>query len=235
MDGLIDLRLCDARDGLTSLANDSIDMVFTDPPYRTISGGDTESSGASQSVYGRPSGILAKNDGKVFRHNDIHISEWAPELYRVLKSPGHCYVMCNMLNLWHFHHHLTEVGFKVHNLLVWKKNNVVVNRWGGKNGEYCFFLRKGPARALYENFPTVLEVDNVKRSEKTHPTEKPTDLVERYIRGSSRRGFYVLDPFAGTGSTAVAAKNNDRRFVGFEIDPEYYAIACRRLGTLPRV
>ena len=222
---MIDLRTCDARDGLATLGDESVDMIFTDPPYRVISGGDTPHAKS-------PRGMLAKNDGKIFKHNDIHISEYASELYRVLKSPGHCYVMCNLLNLWEFHAELTRVGFKVHNLLAWRKNTCTPNRWGMKNQERIFLLRKGAARALYN--PSLKEIedcDNVRN--KTHPTEKPVELIKRYIEASSLPDDVVLDPFVGTGSTGVAAQKLGRRFVGFELDPTYYQRACARMGVLP--
>lgn len=223
---MIDLRLCDARDGLAALPDECVDMIFTDPPYRTISGG----SGIVGD--GSPQGVIGANDGRIFTHNDIRIEEYAADLYRVLKSPGHCYIMCNLLNLWHFHAVLTDVGFKVHNLLSWRKNTCTPNRWGMKNQERIFLLRKGPARSLYN--PSLKEIedcDNVR--DKTHPTEKPVELIERYIEASSLTGDVVFDPFVGTGSTGLGARNLGRHFIGFELDAGYYTVACRRIGVLP--
>ena len=225
---MLDLRLCDARDGLATLGDDTIDMIFTDPPYPTISGG------AGQAGDGSPSGMLAKNDGKIFEHNDIGIEQYASELYRVLKSPGHAYVMCNLLNLWQFHSVLTDVGFKVHNLLSWRKNTCTPNRWGMKNGEYIFLLRKGPARSLYNpSLKMIEDVNVVPYHSKTHPTEKPVDLIKQYVEASSQKGEVVLDPFMGTGSTGTACRAMGRRFIGFELSPEYFGAACSRLNFLP--
>jgi site-specific DNA-methyltransferase (adenine-specific) len=126
---------------------------------------------------------------------------------------------------------LTDVGFKVHNLLSWRKNTCTPNRWGMKNQERIFLLRKGPARSLYN--PSLKEVEDcnvVPYHSKTHPTEKPVDLIKRYIEASSVKGDCVLDPFAGTGSTGLAARRMGRRFIGFELDPEYHGVACSRLG-----
>ena len=82
----------DARHGLSVLADESVDMVFTDPPYKTISGGNT-------TKHRRCSGMLAENNGKGgFEHNSIEPHEYAADLYRVLKSPGHAWVMTNELN-----------------------------------------------------------------------------------------------------------------------------------------
>lgn len=221
---MIDLRLCDARIGLATLPDNSVDMIFTDVPYRGISGGKGSVGDGS------PEGMLQKNDGKYFEHNEIGIEDYAAELYRVLKSPGHCYVMTNLVNLWSFHAELTRVGFQVHNLLVWKKNTTNPNRWFMKNGEYILFLRKGPARAIYTpSEQTVTEAKNVTGAARSHPTEKPVELIRRYILASSLPGQIVLDPFMGSGSTGVAAVGEGRSFIGFEIDPKYHAAACGKL------
>lgn len=230
---MIDLRLCDARIGLSTLPDASVDMIFTDPPYRGISGGNSIGKDGLGS-YGRPTGMLAKNDGKYFEHNEIAIENYAAELYRVLKSPGHCYVMTNLVNLWTFHSALVNVGFQLHNLLVWKKNTTNPNRWYMKNCEYVLFLRKGPARAIYTpSEQTVIEVKNVTGAARTHPTEKPVDLIRRYVLASSQPGEIILDPFMGSGSAGVAAVGEGRSFIGFEIDPQYYGAACRKLRRLP--
>jgi DNA modification methylase len=210
---------CDALEYMRIMPPEWADVIITDPPYRTISGGE---GGAD----GRPSGMLTKNDGRIFEHNDVTPSEWMPLLYRSLKSPGHCYVMTNLVNLWDMQQLAVSSGFKVHNLLVWVKNTVNPNRWYMKNVEYILFLRKGPARAI--NTPSLkmtLHHDNLTGPNRDHPTMKPIGLMQDMILASSVPGDLVFDPFAGTGSTGVAALQSGRRFVGCEIDKEYHAQA----------
>lgn len=82
------------QDFLTNnLPNESIDLIVTDPPYKTITGGD--SNGANSE---RPKGMLSCNR-KLFKHQKLKISDWMPELYRVLKQGTHCYIFTNTLNL----------------------------------------------------------------------------------------------------------------------------------------
>lgn len=215
----------DAMVGLSRIPDNSIDMIFTDPPYPVISGG----SGTAGD--GSPTGILAKNDGKIFEHNNIDITDYAAELYRVLTDPGHCYVMTNFMNLWRFQEVLTGVGFQIHNLLVWHKTNTVANRWFMKNAEYILFLRKGKARGIYTpGAQTVIRMKGVPSKERTHPTEKPVNLIREYIRASSLPFQTVLDPFAGTASAGVASIAEGRRFVGFEVDPAYHLSGNLRLS-----
>ena len=75
-----------------TMPDNSIDLVVTDPPYKCISGGKPHKKG-------QPSGMLSKNDGKIFDHNDIAPEEWMPEIYRILKDRTHCYIMTNVLNM----------------------------------------------------------------------------------------------------------------------------------------
>lgn len=210
---------------LANLPDDSVDLIVTDPPYPVISGG----SGPTSAMHRRPAGMLSKNDGRIFDHNDIKFEEYIPELYRVLRSPGHLYLMVNLLNLWEARHQLLSVGFQIHNLLVWEKNNATPNRWYMKNVEYVIFARKGAARAINnKGSKTCHQYDNIIGS-KSHPTEKPVELMRFYIENSSKPEDVVLDPFMGTGSVAVACQQSGRSFIGMEIDESYYKIAVERI------
>lgn len=205
-----------------TIEDESIDLVVTDPPYRVISGGRPK-------IKGQPSGILKKNDGKIFEHNDINPEEWISEVYRVLKQGTQCYIMVNSLNMENYLRICRETGFGLHNILAWFKNNCTPSRWYMKNAEYILFLRKGKAKTINNvGSKTVHEFDNI-IGNKLHPTEKPVELMELYITNSSNIGDVVLDPFMGVGSTGLAALKNDRKFIGFEIDKKYYDIAEKRL------
>lgn len=218
----------DARSWLRVMPEGFADLIVTDPPYRTISGGNRESG---NQPYGRPSGMLSKNDGRVFKHNDAPVETWMPLLYRALSSPGHCYVMTNLLNLWQFRDVAVASGFRVHNLLIWAKNTCTPNRWYMKDAEYILFLRKGSARSIYTPGAKMILRHDTARG-RTHETEKPIDLMRDMIVASSLPGQTVLDPFMGTGATGVAAVAAGRRFMGCEIDPEYYHTAVDRIGAV---
>jgi len=207
----------DARDILASLPDQCVDCIVTDPPYRVISGGNA--------AVGRPTGILAANDGRIFERNDIRFDEYAPDLFRVLRDPGHIYMMSNLLNLFDMRDALIDAGFKLHNLLVWKKPNVTPNRWYMSNREFTLFARRG--RAFTINNPgsaAVHEFPNPSGN-RAHPTQKPVDLMRFYIENSTQPGDLVLDPFAGSGSTGEACRLTGRRFIGVEIDDKYSNIS----------
>lgn len=206
----------DVKDILTKIPNNTFDLLCTDPPYKCISGG----KGGKNA----PRGMLSKNDGKIFTHNDIKISEWLPECYRILKDGSHAYIFINFLNLKELMYEAEKVGFKMHNLLVWEKNNATPNRWGMKNCEYVLLLRKGKSKPLKDcGFKTVHLFNNI-IGKKVHETEKPIDLLRTYICNSTEVGDSVIDPFAGSGSTAKACILEKRKFFTCEIDSKYFDI-----------
>ena len=120
-----------------NISDNSIDLIVTDPPYKTITGGDLNGKSSI-----RPKGML-KGNRKLFRYQNIEISDWMSELYRVLKDNSHCYIFTNSLNMQEMLNEATSIGFKLHNILVWVKNNCTPSQFYMKNCEYVLFLRKG--------------------------------------------------------------------------------------------
>lgn len=212
----------DCLEVMKDIPNESVDMIVTDVPYKVISGGKPK--GKNQ-----PSGMLSKNDGKIFDYNDIEPSEYMSELYRVLKEGTHCYIFINFINLTNMIKEAERVGFKMHTLLVWKKNNKTPSRWYMKNQEYILFMRKGKAKPIKDSgVGHILEFNNI-LGNKLHPCEKPIDLLELLIKNSSNENDVVLDCFMGSGSTGVACLNTNRKFIGVELDETYFNIAKERI------
>ena len=167
----------------------------------------------------------AVKNGKMFAHNDIAFAEWLPEVYRILKPGTHCYIMINSRNLKELQIAAEGAGFVFQNLLVWNKGNATPNRYYMQALEFILMLSKRPARSINDmGCSNILSVPNIIGNKK-HPTEKPVALMEQMIRNSSDEGDIVLDPFAGSGSTLVAAKNLHRNYIGYEIDKQYYDVA----------
>jgi len=208
--------------GMKDIPDKSIDLIVTDPPYRVISGGKPH-------LKGQPSGMLSKNDGKIFRHNDINIEKWIPELYRILKDDSQCYIMVNTINLENYLTVCRNAGFKLHNVLMWHKNNATPSRWYMKNGEFVLFLRKGKAKKINNVGSKMVHDFNNIIGNKKHPTEKPIELIKFYIENSSNENDTILDPFMGSGTTAIACINTNRNYIGFELDKEYCDIANERI------
>ena len=214
----------DCLEGMKSIPDNSIDLIVTDPPYKTTSRGSSGGTG----------GILKEEinkRGKVFKHNDIEFNEWLPELYRVLKDTGHAYIMSNNKNLKDMLMEIENVGFNIYKTLIWAKNSPITNMYYMDSHEYIIFCRKGKAKRINNcGTKSVLNVDNPRN--KVHPTEKPVELMEVLINNSSQEGELVLDPFMGSGTTAIACINNNRNYIGFELDKQYYDIANVRINKI---
>ena len=126
----------DCLNVLKDIEDNSIDLVVSDPPYKTTSRGNSGNSG----------GMLQKDinmKGKVFNHNDITIKDYASEIYRILKDGSHCYIMTNNKNLQDMLNTLTGVGFSFIKCLIWDKGNKIMGQFYMSQFEYIIFLRKG--------------------------------------------------------------------------------------------
>ncbi|MDE6022595.1 MAG: site-specific DNA-methyltransferase, partial [Muribaculaceae bacterium] len=191
----------------------------------TITGGRNNGKNSK-----RPKGILTENKN-LFTYQKVKISDWMPEVYRVLKQGSHAYIFTNVLNLTEMLNESQKAGFKLHNLLVWEKNNCVCSQYYMKNCEYVLFLRKGKAKWINDigGSKTVHQFDNI-IGNKTHPCEKPVELLKFYISNSSQVNDIIFDPFCGTGATLIAAKELGRQYLGYEIDKEYFDITVERLN-----
>jgi site-specific DNA-methyltransferase (adenine-specific) len=227
----------DCLEGIKLMPDNSIDLVVTDPPYKIVQGGCSNKAVTINAC----GGILNKHDGdnielvkkgKIFNHNEIQFNEWLPEIYRVLKDNSHCYIMINGRNLAELQMEAEKVGFRFHNIIAWDKGNATPNKWYMQRLEFILFLFKGEAKNINNmGTTTLLQVPNIKRGTKLHPTEKPTDLMKILIENSSKKNDIVLEPFAGCGSTLLACKETGRNFIGFELDKHYCELAEKRISN----
>lgn len=213
----------------------SVDMIFTDPPYKVTSRGNAGNSG----------GMLQKDinkKGQVFTHNNIEIEDYLPKFYKVLKETGHCYIMTNHKNLTHFLKVIdewkddeTNEGFHFIKCLIWDKGNKIMGQYYMSQYEYILFLRKG-AGVKINNCGTsdLLSIPNKKTKgddgKNIHDTEKPVELTDIMILNSSKEGETVLDPFMGVGGCGVSCEKLGRKFIGVELDEKYYDIAKSRMA-----
>ena len=216
---------------------DTVDMIFTDPPYRVTSRGNAGNSG----------GMLQKKinkAGQVFEHNNIEIEVYLPKFYKVLKETGHCYIMTNHKNLTHFLKVIdewkdpdTNEGFHFIKSLIWDKGNKIMGQFYMNQFEYILFLRKGAGKKINNcGASDLISVPNKKTKDETgkniHDTEKPVDLCKILIENSSNPNEIVFDPFMGVGSCGIAAEQLGRKFIGIELDNSYYEIAKSRIKNV---
>lgn len=196
-------------------------LVLTDPPYRLTSGGNST---------GEMGGCFAAgaydNSGELFP-----IVEWAdlaPLIYAAAGADADCIVMCNDKNLFAAEPALRAAGWGHHRHLVWHKGTVTPNRWFMQGLEFGWYGWRGTARVINDCAAHPL-VRVPQRDETAHPTEKPVALLRRWIALTTAPGDLVMDPFMGSGSTAVAAILEGRRFVGVEILPQWFEASVARV------
>lgn len=216
------------------LDDDSVDCVITDPPYGFSFGG---TDGGDR---------VAKFDG-VEGAGDAELVDAAlKEISRVLKPSGHIYLFWSFKDLGEAQEAFSR-HFKHLNTLVWDKGNIGIS--GGRiTGDNTGPARYAPQYELV--IYGVQDLDNAKALKDTspsdllsydrpanpgHPTEKPVPLITHMLNQSTSPGDTILDPFMGSGTTAVAAIQSDRSYVGFEIDAENYRpVIERRIGEAKR-
>ena len=204
-----------------------VDMILTDPPYKITARGNGGNSG----------GMFQKkevNNGKVFKMNNLEIEEWLPKLYELLKEQGHCYIMTNNKNITHYLNVIDNSNFHFIKNLIWVKDNKIMGQTYMSQFEYIIMLRKGSHKRI-NNCGTsdVLQIPNKKMKDKNnktiHDTEKPVELCKILIENSSNEGETVFDPFFGICGCGIASKQLNRKFIGSEIDSNYFNIAKERI------
>lgn len=210
--------------------NESVDLIVTDPPYRTTSRGGNGNSG----------GMCKKKEfksGKVFTHNTIKPQEYIPEFYRILKEGTHCYIMTNHVNLYEILTVAQDCGFHFIKSLVWNKGNKIMGQAYMSQFEYILFFRKGKFKKINKcGTSDILEVPNKKQKDEDgknlHDTEKPVELMRILVENSSQENDIIFEPFMGIGATVVASLELNRRCIGVELDDKYFSIAKDRVEQL---
>ena len=235
----------EAIEAMSRLPEESVDCVWTDPPYLLSNGGVTCIGGRMVSVdkgeWDRSRGIEADH-----RFN----LEWTDACRRVLKPSGTIWVTGTLHVYPSVGMALLRNGFRLLNDIIWEKPNPPPNLgrrtfthttevvlWASKSGKgsrhrYTFNYEEMRRENGGKQMKTVWKMSAPGRTEKRfgkHPTQKPLALIKRCLRASTNEGDLVLDPFAGSGSTGVAALELDRRFVGIELDPRFVGICVKRL------
>lgn len=207
----IQLYKGDCIKGMQLLKEGSVDAVITDPPYGI--------------GYESKTGVKVKNDKRPYIW-------FLHEAYRVLKDGGSACVFCRWDVEQDFRRAMELAGFIVKSQIIWDKMYHGMGdtkaQWSPSH-ELILFGIKGKFAFPGGRPPDVLHVPKVPSAHMVHPTKKPVALIEQLISATTKKGDTILDPFAGSGSAAIAAINTERGYIGYEIDNEYYNIAKKRI------
>ena len=229
--------------GMTLLPENCIDLVFADPPYFLSNGGITCQAGRMVSV---DKGKWDKSPGVKAMHEWNR--EWLAACQKCLTKDGTIWVSGTNHVIYSVGFAMQELGFKILNHVTWVKPNPPPNLscryfthaseeiiWAAKSDKsrHVFNYEDMKADNSGKQMKSVWEIYPPANGEKKygkHPTQKPLALLDRIIRSSSNEGDVVMDPFLGSGTTAIAALRLGRRFIGFEVEDDYIALAKKRLG-----
>jgi DNA modification methylase len=223
----------DCIEGMKQLPDNSVDLIVTDPPYNI----------GQKNKRTKVGNVIMTNKEAWGQWDDIDplefenfFTSYLKECYRILKTGGSMYCFTAREDNGYYAHKAVGIGFTYLNTIAIIKKNPLphFSKTNFRSAfELCFYVCKGDKPKTF-NFVSQQECVNtfeyligVKDSE--HPTEKPLNFVKRLLRISSNADDIIFDGFMGSGTTAIAAKQLGRNFIGFEISEEYCKIAEGRL------
>lgn len=219
----------DAYKLIKLIEDKSVDLIITDPPYDI---GTTHGSGIMKDRGGTYMQQIEENSLNYGIDNAI-----LDEFCRIMKHIN-IYIWCNRAQILDYLKYFVEERGCSYEILIWKKENPIplCGLHYLIDKEYCLLFKETGAyiHVPYERGRTVFSTyTNVKDKEDfKHPTIKPLFITEQLILNSSEAGGVVFDPFIGSGTTAVAAKALNRKYLGFEINPYFYKIAVDRINGI---
>lgn len=208
----MDLYNNDCMKILPTLGNKSVDLVVTDIPYDEVN---------------RKHGSLRKLDKGKADIITFDLDMFVSELARVTK--GSIYIFCGIEQVSNIRKILVQNKMSTR-LCIWEKTNP-----SPMNGDKIWL--SGIECCVFGRFSNATFNEHCKNTvfrypcgrNKLHPTQKPLELIEKLVLASSNEGDTVLDPCMGSGTTGVACKKNNRKFIGIEMDREFYNIASHRI------
>ncbi len=221
------------------------DMIFADPPYFLSNGGISVQNGKVVSVN---KGDWDKGLSQEEMHNFNR--KWLSLCREKLKENGTIWISGTYHNIFSVANCLTELGYKILNVVTWAKTNPPPNiscRYFTYSTEFVIWARKSEKKAHFFNYELMRKLNESKqmtdvwrlpaiaRWEKScgkHPTQKPLALLTRILLASTKKGAWVLDPFCGSSTTGIAANLLGRRYLGIDKENEFIELSKKRREEL---
>ena len=230
---------------LENIKKESVDMIFADPPYFLSNDGITCQSGKMVKV-NKGKWDKGMSPKEIYDFNKL----WIAQCKRVLKPNGTIFISGTIHNIYSVGYVLQELNYKILNDISWFKINPPPNlscRYFTHATETIIWAKKDKKAKHYFNYELMKKIGDPnpgkqmlslwkilppRKEEKIygkHPTQKPLVLLERIILASTKENELVLDPFSGSGTTGVAALNNNRKFIGIEYMKKYLNVSIKRI------
>jgi site-specific DNA-methyltransferase (adenine-specific) len=230
-----DIRKGSCLDLIKELPNDSVHCVVTDPPFGNSQIEDAEGTTRGENL--SYTGTLEPSDNLSLDEAIRLVEQLAPELYRTLKPGGYFYVFHSSDLYEPLRRALAAAGFYVDPTpIVWYKGRTTTI-FTGYNYQSSYEpilygykpIDGAKARRLNKGISNLIEVPSLHASKKTHPFEKPMQLIRMLIENSTVIGDMVLDPFSGSGKTVLTAKSCGRSALGFELSEKNFVRSQAKL------
>lgn len=223
----------DALAFLTQQDAQTVDALVTDPPY--CAGAVSEAQRTRAAGQGLRSENLRKFGWFVGDNMGTAGLVWllrsvAVESRRVVKETGSLVFFCDWRMLASLQPAIESAGVRFQNLVVWDKGHMGLGLGFRARHELAMHFTLGSPQYHDKGTANVLSARRVTADDREHQTQKPVELLAQIIRVVAPAGGVVLDPFMGSGTTLLAAKNEGRRAIGVEEDEAYCEIAARRLS-----
>lgn len=228
----------DCIDGMRKIPNNTVDLILTDPPYLISKKSNFDKGGSwnnSESKECRKT--PPKTDFGEWDKGELNLEHLFNEWYRVLKPSGTLIVFYDIWKISELKNSAESAKFKQFRLCRWEKTNPVpVNsklNYLSNSTEYFMTAVKGSKPTFNSEYDkgvyTYPICSGIERT--SHPTQKPLSLISDLVLKHSNQNDLVLDCFLGSGTTAVACKQNKRHYIGFETNEEYFKISLSRLSA----
>lgn len=207
----------DCLEGMKRIPDNTVDLVVTDPPYCI----GTTSNGQKGSW----------TDNNLIRP---FFDAYFRDLKRVCKEKSELYINTDW-RTYPFLYPIMQKYFNIKNLIVWDYEWMKAGSHYRFSHEFIIHAIQGDVKRKFsasERDVWRIRPINFTSKEKLHNAQKPLELVQKMIVNSSNKGDIILDTFMGSGTTAIACIENNRNYIGFEIDENYYQTALRRIEDL---
>lgn len=229
----------DCLEGMRKLENESIDLIFTDPPYFQNRANNVKNLKNHKDLITEFEFDNFKDEKEYLEFIEMVLKE----CYRVCKNGASGYLWCGDDYVSFINRIVEKVGFKFRKVIHWHKTNpfpaIHTRKMYANSMELMVHFSKGSPKTW--NHKEVNEMHNfieapicMGKERYEHKTQKPLKVCIPFIEISSNQNDLVLDPFMGTGTTALACLMTGRRFVGFEINKKYCEIINERINDFTR-
>ncbi len=238
----------DCIEKLKQLPDDSIDLIFADPPYNLQLNGDLHRP--NQTKVAGVDDSWDKFD--TFKDYDDFTYQWLSEAKRVLKKDGVIWVIGSYHNIFRVGKIMQDIGLWILNDILWIKRNPMPNFkgtrftnahetliWASENEKSKYTFNYKSMKSFNDDkqlrsdwfIPICSGSERIKdeNGKKVHSTQKPHELLYRVITSTSKIGDIILDPFSGSGTTASVAKELQRNFIGIEKEEKYIKVIKDRI------